>query len=709
MRRLFIFLSIIPALVWGQDSLTFTHLGSISDYWDGAKSVVVDGNLAYVASSSAGIRIVDISDLEHPSEIGYWNSTGSTSSISISGNLAFIADGNRLQVVDVSDPTSPIPIGESANSYNYAVDVVSSNNYVYLAESGNGLHVFDVTNPALPLEVGLIRMPHGTCYGLTIEDSLVFLAYSDHMSVIDVSDPISPIEIGSWPTAGNCRDVAVLGSKAFVADCSGIVILDITDPGNMSEIGRCSISGCANSVKIVGSSLYVCAIPDCVIIFDVLDSSNPEQLAQLEIPGRASDIFILDTIAFVAAADSGLHVLDVSTPSSPSEIGYLSRPETARSVSLSDQYIFVAEGLHGIRIADAELPGSPTIVGVYDTPGGAHQIVPAGNYAFVADGVAGLRVLDITEPSTISEIGSFETAPDNAHCIAYSDSLVFIGDNYEDGLRIVDVSNPQSPVEIGFCSDPWQINSIVVADSYAYLACYRGVSIVDVSDPSAPVQISVLSPETLFSSICLSGTRAYATFENSELSGMTIIDVSNPAEPQAVRQIWADYYGNTCTASGDIVFLANVMFGIRAFDFSNPNNGTYLGFLDPPEFAYGIATDGDRLYVAGHLYTGIYGLELLSATPEHHNEIPTQFSLHPIYPNPFNNTANISFDLPREVTGKLVVYDMLGRMTNTLYDGKLAAGSHSMQFNGNGLSSGTYFVRLETPAFTATQKAVLLK
>ncbi|MBL0061760.1 MAG: T9SS type A sorting domain-containing protein [bacterium] len=89
--------------------------------------------------------------------------------------------------------------------------------------------------------------------------------------------------------------------------------------------------------------------------------------------------------------------------------------------------------------------------------------------------------------------------------------------------------------------------------------------------------------------------------------------------------------------------------------------------------------------------------------------MPTNFNLHPIYPNPFNNTANIAFDLPREVTGRLVVYDVLGRMSSTLYDGKLAAGSHQMQFNGNGLSSGAYFVRLETPTFTATQKAVLLK
>ncbi len=89
--------------------------------------------------------------------------------------------------------------------------------------------------------------------------------------------------------------------------------------------------------------------------------------------------------------------------------------------------------------------------------------------------------------------------------------------------------------------------------------------------------------------------------------------------------------------------------------------------------------------------------------------IPSEFSLHPIYPNPFNNTANIAFDLPREVTGRLVVYDVLGREASVLYDGHFASGAHSMQFSGENLSSGTYFVKLESPAFNAVQRAVFLK
>jgi hypothetical protein len=160
---------------------------------------------------------------------------------------------------------------------------------------------------------------------------------------------------------------------------------------------------------------------------------------------------------------------------------------------------------------------------------------------------------------------------------------------------------------------------------------------------------------------------------------------------------WAISSSETITVAADSMLLE------VSSDLSSVN------ILTPPESGLGGSTIGIDT-VSGVRYVAVENriyVEILETTTTP-SDIPIDFAVS-IYPNPFNNTANIAFDLPREVTGKLVVYDMLGRMTNTLYDGKLSAGSHQMQFNGNGLSSGTYFVRFETPAFTATQKAVLLK
>ena len=88
---------------------------------------------------------------------------------------------------------------------------------------------------------------------------------------------------------------------------------------------------------------------------------------------------------------------------------------------------------------------------------------------------------------------------------------------------------------------------------------------------------------------------------------------------------------------------------------------------------------------------------------------PDGFMLAQNYPNPFNPTTLISYQLsaPSQVT--LKVYDILGREMATLVNERENVGSHSVKFDGSGLSSGVYFYRLTAGNFTATKKLVLMK
>lgn len=80
------------------------------------------------------------------------------------------------------------------------------------------------------------------------------------------------------------------------------------------------------------------------------------------------------------------------------------------------------------------------------------------------------------------------------------------------------------------------------------------------------------------------------------------------------------------------------------------------------------------------------------------------------YPNPFNPETTIRFFLERCAAVSVVVYDPLGRAVRTLADGAIMdAGWHTMHVRSEGLSSGTYFVRVASGADTVTQKIVLLR
>ncbi|MEP2445714.1 MAG: lamin tail domain-containing protein [Balneola sp.] len=88
---------------------------------------------------------------------------------------------------------------------------------------------------------------------------------------------------------------------------------------------------------------------------------------------------------------------------------------------------------------------------------------------------------------------------------------------------------------------------------------------------------------------------------------------------------------------------------------------------------------------------------------------PDSFVLKQNYPNPFNPSTNISFVLPQSAKVQLTVYNMLGQKVETLVDGNLTSGSHTVRFDASNLSSGIYIYQLRTPTTSLTQRMVLVK
>ena len=88
---------------------------------------------------------------------------------------------------------------------------------------------------------------------------------------------------------------------------------------------------------------------------------------------------------------------------------------------------------------------------------------------------------------------------------------------------------------------------------------------------------------------------------------------------------------------------------------------------------------------------------------------PEKLRLDPNYPNPFNPTTSIHYELPEAGLASLTVYDILGHKVAVLANGKHAAGTYNVHFNASQLSSGVYFYRLQTPNRTLTKKMMLIK
>jgi M6 family metalloprotease-like protein len=89
--------------------------------------------------------------------------------------------------------------------------------------------------------------------------------------------------------------------------------------------------------------------------------------------------------------------------------------------------------------------------------------------------------------------------------------------------------------------------------------------------------------------------------------------------------------------------------------------------------------------------------------------IPTEYTLYQNFPNPFNPTTTIKYDLPNTGIAELIVYDILGRKVRTLLNENQQAGRYEISFNATGLASGVYIYQLRAQDFISTRKMILLK
>ena len=88
---------------------------------------------------------------------------------------------------------------------------------------------------------------------------------------------------------------------------------------------------------------------------------------------------------------------------------------------------------------------------------------------------------------------------------------------------------------------------------------------------------------------------------------------------------------------------------------------------------------------------------------------PASPSLLGNYPNPFNPTTTISFNLPEAQPVRLAVYNVLGQLVQVLADGPMEAGRHEVRFLADNLPSGLYLARLASPSGVIVRSMLLTK
>lgn len=159
-------------------------------------------------------------------------------------------------------------------------------------------------------------------------------------------------------------------------------------------------------------------------------------------------------------------------------------------------------------------------------------------------------------------------------------------------------------------------------------------------------------------------------------------------------------------------------FGVESetSSFEFPDAGFWYDFvsgeelsIDSPEQTFDLLPGEVRIYTSKFVEPAGENV-FVSAEKDNYTTRPKAFQLNPNYPNPFNPTTNISYDIPQRTTVTVAVYDMLGRKVSTLVQNEQhPAGTFTVTFDASGLSSGIYFTRLESGSTSVIRKMSLIK
>jgi len=322
-------------------------------------------------------------------------------------------------------------------------------------------------------------------------------------------------------------------------------------------------------------------------------------------------------------------------------------------IGASTYAIVVSRGDDGVQMINVSDPSAPVAigsatdgVGTANDGGVATFVIGASTYAIVANmGDGSVQLIDVSDPSAPVAVGGATDGINGfdelagafgvATFVIGASTYAIVASVYDDGVQLIDVSDPSAPVAAGSATDgingfdeldgAYGVATFVIgASTYAIVASYAdsGVQLIDVSDPSAPVAAgSATDGINGFDELAgafgvatfVIGASTYAIVASFNDDGVQLIDVSNPSVPVAVGSA-TDGINGFDTLDGALG-VATFVIGASTYAIvaSEADDGVQLIDVSDPSapVAVGSATDGvggfDELNGAHGLATFVIG------------------------------------------------------------------------------------------------------
>lgn len=284
------------------------------------------------------------------------------------------------------------------------------------------------------------------------------------------------------------------------------------------------------------------------------------------------------------------------------------------------------------------------------------------------------------------------------------------------GADIISSSLGYRDFDAGQISYTWQDmdGNTAVSTIGADIAASRGILVVNSAGnegPATPPQNSLIAPSDGDSVACIgavssSGSRASFSSMGPTADGRIKPDIM----ARGVSVVSASSYNPTgYTGVSGTSLSCPLVAGAAALVLQANPGWTNMEILEALKNTADNASSPDNSYGWGVI--DAYAAAFYSPPTGMEGDKPllSKFKLYPVYPNPFNPTTNIRFNLPVSEQVNLAVYNNLGQVVATISNGYLNAGEHRVVWNATDFASGVYYLMLRASEGEKVQKLLLIK
>jgi hypothetical protein len=287
--------------------------------------------------------------------------------------------------------------------------------------------------------------------------------------------------------------------------------------------------------------------------------------------------------------------------------------------------------------------------------------------------------------------------------IAVADGYAYC--SFANGLVIYDVSNVDSLELVTQMYLPGRTGYLDVHDNYVFITRNtEGLKIIDITDRENPVITGSYETSSSIYHIDVAGEYAYIRENTSDL---LILHISEPYNPTYVSYYYMYGSAEDVYVAGDYAYVAFSRQGYLILDISNVYNPVHVFNELTPGYCNNICASGENIFIADDYSFMI--LEFIQTNINEDNKLPDRYQLSQKYPNPFNASTTIKYELPSTTHVTIDIYDLLGRKVEMLIDGEQIAGIHHIVWQAEDVASGMYFYKITAGEYIETQQMILIK